>query len=83
MFNSTGNDAWSDLPRRKSFVPLIDRLLAHLSGDSLRRNFQVGDTVALPLPARANAGLPAVRPSPVWKKRHRAGTMSGQAATLR
>lgn len=53
LFNTTANDAWSDLPRKKSFVPLIDRLVTHLSGATLQRSFSVGETVALPL-----AGLP-------------------------
>jgi hypothetical protein len=50
LFNTTANDAWSDLPRRKSYVPLIDRLLAYLSGGGARRTFEVGETVILPLP---------------------------------
>lgn len=50
LFNSTANDAWSDLPRRKSFVPLIDRLLSYLSGGGIRRSFEVGDVVVLTLP---------------------------------
>jgi hypothetical protein len=50
LFNTTASDTWSDLPRRKSYVPLIDRLLAHLSGGGVRRTFTVGDAVALPLP---------------------------------
>jgi hypothetical protein len=49
LFNTTADDSWSDLPRRKSFVPLVDRLVTHLSGANLRRSYQVGDTVALPL----------------------------------
>jgi hypothetical protein len=50
LFNTTANDVWSDLPRRKSYVPLIDRLLSYLSGGGVRRTFEVGDPVALPLP---------------------------------
>ena len=49
LFNTTANDAWSDLPRRKSFVPLIDHLIAQLSGGGVRRSYEVGDTVTLPL----------------------------------
>ena len=50
LFNTTADDAWSDLPRRKSFVPLIDRLLAYLSGGGVRHSFEVGEPVVLPLP---------------------------------
>lgn len=50
IFNTTANDAWSNLPRLKSFVPLVDRLLDYISGGSVRRTFRVGDAVALPLP---------------------------------
>lgn len=53
VFNTTADDAWSDLPRRKSFVPLVDRLLNHLSGGALRRTFQTGEAVALMLPPLA------------------------------
>jgi hypothetical protein len=49
LFNTTADDAWSDLPRRSSFVPLLDRILAYLSGPGSRRSFTVGDSVVLPL----------------------------------
>src|SRR5262249_46198276 len=49
LFNTTADDSWGDLPRRKSFVPLVDRLLNYLSGGGVRRSFEVGDPVALPL----------------------------------
>lgn len=50
LFNTTANDAWSDLPRRKSFVPLVDRMLTHLSGGGARRTFTAGEAIALALP---------------------------------
>lgn len=50
LFNTTANDDWSDLPRRKSFVPLVDRMLSYLSGPGARRAFEVGETVTLALP---------------------------------
>ena len=53
LFNMTADDAWSDLPRRKSFVPLVDRLLNHLSGGVLQRSFTTGEAVALTLPPLA------------------------------
>ncbi len=49
LFNTTANDAWSDLPRRKSYVPLVDRLLAHLTAGGVRRSFEVGEAVRLPV----------------------------------
>jgi hypothetical protein len=49
LFNTSATDDWSDLPRRNSFVPLVDRLLGYLTG-SRRRSFTVGDAVTLPLP---------------------------------
>lgn len=49
LFNTSADDAWGDLPRRKSYVPLVDRVLNYLSGGGVRRNFEVGDLVALPL----------------------------------
>lgn len=54
LFNMTANDDWSDLPRRKSFVPLIDRVLDQLSGGLRRGTFAVGDTVTCPLPRSAS-----------------------------
>jgi hypothetical protein len=49
LFNTSANDQWGDLARRQSYVPLVDRLLAYLSGGGVRRNFEVGDVVTLPL----------------------------------
>jgi hypothetical protein len=49
ILNTGANDRWSDLPRRKSYVPLIDRLMSHLSASGSRRNFAVGEVVTLPL----------------------------------
>jgi hypothetical protein len=75
IFNTTASDAWSNLPRLKSFVPLVDRLLDYTSGGSVRRTFRVGDAVALPLPQlkageefavvdpRGKALSPTVQPS--------------------
>jgi hypothetical protein len=49
FFNTTPNDDWSDLCRRTSFVPLVDRLLSYLSAGGVRRTFEVGEVVLLPL----------------------------------
>jgi hypothetical protein len=51
VLNTGAGDRWSDLPRRKSFVPFIDRVLAHLAASGLRRNFVTGEVVVLPLSA--------------------------------
>lgn len=56
VLNTSANDEWSDLPRSKSFLPLVDRLLLHLSAGGRKRSFTVGDTVALPLPNGAPTG---------------------------
>ena len=50
LFNTTANDQWTDLPRRKSFVPLIDRLTDCLAGGGSRRMFEVGEAVTLSVP---------------------------------
>lgn len=49
VLNFTANDAWSDLPRRKAYLPLIDRLLAQLSGGGTRHTFTAGEGVTLAL----------------------------------
>ncbi|MEO6848935.1 MAG: BatA and WFA domain-containing protein [Chthoniobacterales bacterium] len=49
FFNTTANDDWSDLPRRNSYVPLLDRIITRLAGGIVRRIFQVGDVIAFPL----------------------------------
>lgn len=51
VFNTSADDTWTDLPRRRSYVPLIDRVVAHLSGGTAARSFNVGDVVDLPAPA--------------------------------
>ena len=53
LFNTTANDAWSDLPRRKSFVPLIGRLLDYLAHGARRSMFMLGENVSVPLPVSA------------------------------
>lgn len=49
VVNTTPNTDWSDLAGRASFVPLVDRVLAHLSGGGARRHFRAGDEIALTL----------------------------------
>ena len=64
VFNTTANDEWSDLPRRKSFVPLLDRTLAYLSAGGVKRSFTTGDALNLPLPDyQAGNDVTVVTPS--------------------
>jgi hypothetical protein len=50
VWNTTADDAWGDLPRRRSFVPLLDRMLSYLTAGGVRRSFTAGESVTLPLP---------------------------------
>ncbi len=50
VINGSADDRWCDLPRRKSFVPLVDRLLLHLQSAGIRRQFTSGDTVTVAFP---------------------------------
>ena len=75
VFNTTANDTWSDLPRRKSFVPVLDGMITHLAGAWRRRIFQNGEAVILPLPPGSG---PAVVTAPSGRElptslRHVAG----------
>jgi len=54
IFNTSANDEWSDLPRRNSFVPLLDQALRRLTHARLNRSFQAGEMVALALPGVGN-----------------------------
>jgi len=53
VFNTTADDLWSDLPRRKSFVPLIDRALRQLAAGGAKRTFLTGEAIALTVTAPA------------------------------
>ncbi|MCX5659508.1 MAG: BatA and WFA domain-containing protein, partial [Planctomycetota bacterium] len=64
LFNTTANDQWSDLARRKTFVPLVDRTLAHLTGGSVRRMFDAGQTISLAIPEqKPNEKITVVSPT--------------------
>ncbi|MBI4024248.1 MAG: BatA domain-containing protein [Verrucomicrobia bacterium] len=64
MFNTTANDEWSDLPRRKSWVPLLDRLVSRLVGGVVHRIFQIGEVIAIPIPAtQAEGNVTVTSPS--------------------
>ena len=61
FINTTASDAWSDLPRRKSFVPFVDRLTQYLAGGVWRGTFTVGSAVTVPLPAVGDRASATVR----------------------
>ena len=50
LFNTTANDAWSNLPRRPSFVALVDQLLTYLAPGRTPRSFTVGQPAVLSVP---------------------------------
>ncbi len=50
IFNTTANDEWSDLPRRNSFLPLLDQMLNRLTRVRLGRSFHTGEAISLALP---------------------------------
>lgn len=56
LFNTTANDTWSDLPRRKSFVPVLDRLINYLAGTTGKGAFALGEAATVPLPEGADVG---------------------------
>jgi hypothetical protein len=51
VFNTTANDEWSDLPRRASFLPLLDRVLHRIAFSKHGRQFSAGEPVLLRVPA--------------------------------
>jgi hypothetical protein len=77
LANTTADDAWSDLPRRASFVPLLDRLLSYLSAGGLQRSFTVGDAVVLPLAEWAGEEVNVVAPGG-HKEQARLASVRGQ-----
>ena len=58
VINGSADDRWCDLPRRKSFVPLVDRLLLHLQSAGNRRQFTSGETITVALPESFDAVQP-------------------------
>ncbi len=50
LFNTTANDDWGDLPRRRCYVPLLDRMIAYLAAGGVQRHFTAGQPIVLPLP---------------------------------
>ncbi len=47
LINATANDAWSDFPRHRGFLPWVDGLLGHLNGTAHGRRLNVGDSAYL------------------------------------
>jgi hypothetical protein len=58
VMNGSADDRWCDLPRRRSFVPLVDRLLLHLQSAGLRRQFTSGEALTVALPESFDATQP-------------------------
>jgi hypothetical protein len=61
LLNTTANDSWSDLPRRKCFVPLVDRMVDYLTAGVRRGMYTAGDVAEVPLPGAAADAAPSVR----------------------
>jgi hypothetical protein len=78
FWNTTADDTWSDLPRRRCYVPLVDRTLAYLSAGGVRRQFTVGQPINLPVPAQAADALHVTGPdgTNVPARRVTAGTQT-------
>lgn len=55
VLNTTANDAWSDLPRRKSFIPLIDSIIQYLTTGPQRGTFDLSLPVILNVPTGTDA----------------------------
>jgi hypothetical protein len=49
VLNTSANDAWSDFPRLRGFLPWVDGLLVHLGGATHGRKLGVGDAAYLVL----------------------------------
>lgn len=63
VINSSADDRWYDLPRRKSFVPVVDRLLTQLMGGERTLTFAAGEPALLPLPPNAGSRVTVRTPS--------------------
>jgi hypothetical protein len=61
VFNTTANDEWSDLPRRNSFLPLLDQAVRRLAHDRLQRSYPAGEMVAFTLPGLGAHGTVTIK----------------------
>lgn len=77
ILNTTPNDEWSDLPRRSSFLPLLDSVLDRLAFTKHSRGFRVGDPILVPIP---NAGEPVQISVTAPSGRNIPFTISGEGA---
>jgi hypothetical protein len=50
VWNTTADDAWSDLPQKDSFVYLVDGMISYLCAGGRRRQFNAGEAITLPVP---------------------------------
>lgn len=55
LLNMTADDAWTDLPRRRSFVPFVDQMIHYLAGGQIQHKFEVLTPIAIMLPPSADA----------------------------
>lgn len=60
VVNTSASSAWTDLPRRKSYVPLLDQALGYLTAGGVRRRFTSGEPITLPLPEHQEGALVTV-----------------------
>jgi hypothetical protein len=55
FFNMTANDQWSNLPRRYSFLPLVDQMVQYLSSAMGKREFAPGEAAFWMVPEGVDA----------------------------
>jgi Aerotolerance regulator N-terminal/von Willebrand factor type A domain len=61
LFNTSPTDAWSNLPRLASFVPLIEQSLSYLTVGGVQHAFVAGEPITLPLPGWKPGAVVTVR----------------------
>ena len=61
VMNMTPNDAWTDLPRRPSYIVMLDRMVTYLTGGTARNTFALGEVVRITLPEDATDAPVTVR----------------------
>lgn len=54
LLNSTANDAWSDFPRRKGFLPFVDGAATYLAGALAQTDWRTGKPHRIPVPPEAD-----------------------------
>lgn len=81
LFNTSVNDAWSDLPRRPAFVPLIDRLVSYLGADA-PQTLDLGDAASISL-REVPTGSKIVAVAPSGKKHATFARSEGKSVRIR